>query len=62
MGGCRVPNRHEVNEDPRAPVYDAVWIEPHDEPRAHSWGYDQPSWSPPRALLLNGGRRRPELT
>ena len=47
MGGCRVPNRHEVNEDPRAPVYDAVWIGPHDEPRAHSWGYDQPSWSRP---------------
>jgi hypothetical protein len=27
---------------------DALWVEGHDEPRAYTWGYYQPSWVPER--------------
>jgi hypothetical protein len=29
--------------------YDALWVEAHYEPRAYTWGYDQPYWVPENA-------------
>lgn len=44
-----VPQSYVTNEwVPGYDNYDAVWIEPHYEPRAYTWDYDQPYWVPER--------------
>jgi len=44
-----VPQSYVTNEwVPGYDNYDAVWIEPHYEPRAYTWGYYQPYWVPER--------------
>ena len=45
-----VPQSYVTNEwVPGYYDYDAVWIEPHYEPRTYTWGYYQPYWVPERA-------------
>jgi hypothetical protein len=44
-----VPQSYVTNEwVPGYYNYDAVWIEPHYEPRGDTWGYYQPYWVPER--------------
>ena len=45
-----VPQSYVTNGGvPASYHYDAVWIEPHYEPRTYTWGYYQPYWVPERA-------------